>query len=427
MSRFHRRHPLLILLSVLALSCGLIAISARYRLAATEVPQAELLWKIPLDASAVSFSPDGYTLTVLGASQCQKRDARTGAVLSSWTAPKENETRLTPDGKSLLWLKMEKNLPPRKIAVPNIEFRGTQRVQRSGTHTVDMRRVQFSLSSYDAATGNLDWKRMLPTGDSEGENVSYGFRHITNDQIYLKYADEGYFIKSKKKIALRLTRQNGDLGIFYYGDEGACWAFSFSQGPILFRDNGDLLFQKKTSYETSSDLKLEDGSTTRTFKVRSGTPVKQDWFPLVFNSQEQLLAGALNEPQDMYPNPRQSVQLTIWDVEGRLRWNAEQPYFQASVLAFSPDSCYLALGGADWTSSNFAPDGRLLVYDVSTGKIMRELVDRPNQNFLQRQWSDYNYIPNRGFAGHPLSIAWSPDSRTLATAYPHALKIWKIR
>src|SRR5262249_1916667 len=90
--------------------------------------------------------------------------------------------------------------------------------------------------------------------------------------------------------------------------------------------------------------------------------------------------------------------IRLFDVTARKeRHLLERPGF-VHDFAFSPDGTILAAGGMD---------GRIALWDVATGKLLREL---------------------RGPGQHVRAVAWSPDGKTLANSeYQEKAEVESIR
>ncbi len=106
--------------------------------------------------------------------------------------------------------------------------------------------------------------------------------------------------------------------------------------------------------------------------------------------------------------------VVLYDLQSRsqVRMLPGPPRSQWSVgLAFSPDGRHLAVGYGQWSSGDPTKTAPLVIYEVETGKIVRQI---------------------EGFLDGVYSVAWSPDGKWIATGsgvYQHRpmlgeVKVW---
>jgi WD40 repeat protein len=143
---------------------------------------------------------------------------------------------------------------------------------------------------------------------------------------------------------------------------------------------------------------------------------------------------------------------TIWcyDLPNRqLKWKYPPGKDLPDMLRFSPDGTMLAAGGSN-DDYRINGVGFLKVIDVKSGELIhsfteqilwQQIRDRTRIAFLQlldnnahakKRFPDIlhaiNFPPAPGNSGRIYSIAWSPDSKTLAAAYEDgSVKLWRVK
>ncbi|RYG75492.1 hypothetical protein EON80_00510 [bacterium] len=421
-------------IAIPALCCGLVVGIVLSRPGGQHYPTAKMVLRVRGLVTSLTFSADGKRIFALRNNLCQQFDPKSGRVISTWpftTGPfgSRDVAQFTPDGSSLILVKAEKSLPDRNVAMPFLDSVGKPLGKGFRKHLVKVSTIQSSMSSFDTDTGKLRWKRMVPIGDAGRNFDSPLLRYVSNQHIFVKCHELVFDKAESKRSLLRFDLSNkARFDSFKSSDFG----WNLSDGD-LFKDDGSWLAPKTVASQDSVELQLSDpnmarGPEAQRYEVRPGTSAEDVWHPLVLDGQEKLLAGVLNAPPSPYSFSNESVRLYVWDAQSQIKWTDDQHNFAVSALAFSPDNRFLALAGTDWTTSSKAPDGRLLVYDVSTGKVVKELLDRPQLSYLQRRWNDYQEIRTRDFTGPAQQLVWSPDSQRLAATYSsYGFRVWQIR
>src|SRR5262249_13965029 len=88
---------------------------------------------------------------------------------------------------------------------------------------------------------------------------------------------------------------------------------------------------------------------------------------------------------------------------GRELRRVTRPQERVQSLALSPDGRVLASGGSWRIRSGLDADGRLLLWDAATGRLLREL---------------------RGHRRRVESVAFAPDGKTLASGDYRSIRLW---
>ena len=142
---------------------------------------------------------------------------------------------------------------------------------------------------------------------------------------------------------------------------------------------------------------------------------------------------------------------TIWCYDlphQKLLWKHFQINHFPSELLFSPDGTMLAAGGYDNEYRNNG--GFLNVIDTKSGKVIHDFTEQTlwgqisdrtkkfaagilyDNALFQKKFNmsldEYYRKPPPGNSGLPTSLAWSPDSKTVAASYSDgSVKLWRVK
>ncbi|RYG75490.1 hypothetical protein EON80_00500 [bacterium] len=431
MLRSQSLRPVLGLFALSLGLCGLLFLTPILSGRVGKPKPSDLSWKNPVWAKQVAFTPDGSTVVTLDISgNCARWDAKTGRSLSSRRFL--DAQYLTPDGASVVGLDYGK--PGKKFSMPNwpdsLYPVSKGLVVTRGSNKQLVYAYPYTnrvLKSFDIQSGQLQWKQHIPERPEAFRLSSDEILAVSNDHVWLEVRFPYQGLRMQKNVHV-FSRREGRLiksvTLPYDVDPERVAA------PVFLR-NGDLLYNKN-SWSRDKDpsqvdyVELQSESGPRRFKLGESQPGLwlESWEPMAFNKDFELLAGT----RPLRENAYNSREIFLWGAQGQLRWKIQQADFIPRNMSFSPDSRYLAIGGIDQRTLAQSNDGRLIVYEVATGKVVKELTETTWVDYAKRPVMKYTKAPTPGFMGLPIHLAWSPDSRQLAVSYgPQGIRVWKIR
>jgi WD40 repeat protein len=171
------------------------------------------------------------------------------------------------------------------------------------------------------------------------------------------------------------------------------------------------------------------------------------WTPTVLSADNKYLAAVYKGPN--IGNEDDDGAIYLFDIkQRRYLWKHWTPKFNPISLAFSPDGKLLACGGQLFADdgidySKYASRGKLFILNVATGRLVFSFntetwQDRLRQANIKRTTSLRRLFAKRsrfsgmqlfvpGDSGPVKSLAFSPDSKTLAAGYTDgSIKLWRV-
>lgn len=341
-----------------------------------------------------------------GYDKCERFDSNAGKLLSAWK-PVGLGT-FTPDGRFLICID---------------GGRSTKTVKVGGNAVTYRQWVGRAVNCHDAVTGQLIWRFPLP--DETSILTSYGsaILAVTDSQILvlsqkISRGQEGK--QTVKRLALRTGKV---LETFTPLEEiGENWTHSWT-----LKVDGTIAFQLDDSLASQSKLDLSGRAYRRTFQLPADGQYERYFFPLRFNRTEQFLAGVRSSGRNSYAWNSDIGRLCLWNRKGKLLWTAKPDTFSANALQFSPDSRFVAMGGHNWHEGANPLDDSVYVYEVATGRLVKELTQSTWVNKTSIPINRLTRQPKAVHLGAVSSLAWSPDSRRLAVTYQRVVRVWKVK
>ncbi|RYG75491.1 hypothetical protein EON80_00505 [bacterium] len=431
MASLNSHRSLLGLFALSTLICGSFFAVARFAAKPQTVAQSDLVWKSGGSAQEVAFSSDGRTVIALS-DKCETFDATTGKLISSWRVP--GNGHLTPNGKFLIYLDSGTAAPPftvsdwrRKSGSLSVS-RGLDIVRNPNSDEVKLlTRKGRSLVAHDTRTGIVSWKKEIPAR-SELYRISGDDLCAVSDRHIWVQTTFGNNVPQLKNNLRVFSAQNGQLLRSFPAPQimRPGWGNSFvfdKTGAPLYKKQG---WSSAADPRTTDALELRGETPPRRFKLaRQQAGYDQDeWSPLSFDKRFRRLVGIRKTP---IMNSDTS-DILVWEAGGKLLFHQEQEHFKANAASFSPDARFLAVGGRDLKSLAKETDGRLLVYDIASGKIVKDLREATWTDMAKRPFTNYTKAPIPGFTGPVQHLSWSLNGRLLAAAYNNGgVRVWRVR
>jgi hypothetical protein len=411
------RRSVLGLFAVTFLGIGVIVLAARFGSGKASLSTTPVVWKIPTFAGQAAFSTDGRTITILGVN-CEQYDTTSGRRLSSWKAPVGG--RITPDGASLL--EVDRGWRSPMIQVKTIRQTRTFSKGVATTHThyaLKSRTLRKgrSIKSHDTKTGAIQWSWAFPDDSPIVFSYLERISAARNQHVFVTTHEQRLPSQHSVTKVITLARHDGKVLETTVAPKDL---LNYQKGTFVYQNNGDCLMQKGDSRTKGENLHLEENGQVHNFEAPVSLAPSSYFSPLIFDEKEQFLAGSSSVSQGV----NSSGTLCLWNAQGQLLWNIDIAKFTPRALAFAPDGKLLAAGGSDWDAAVGAFASRLLIYDVATGKQVRELTEKTWLNQSKQT------VPKAIPALRPsiLNLTWSPDSKLLGAAYGGSgFKLWKVR
>ncbi|RYG75489.1 hypothetical protein EON80_00495 [bacterium] len=408
MAGINSRRSLLGLFALSALCCGAILLASRLRLQTAATPPADLVWERPSSGQEVTFSKDGRIVSIADYNICKTFDSKTGRLLSSWT--NKGLGKLSPDGRYLLQIDTGRPMQTVKVGL------------RSSSRKLWIGRA---INCHDAATGRLIWRFPLPDETSTIEYYSPEILEATTTQVLVRSdkrlkLNEGLVQHTVRRLSLRdgklLESFTPPVGIGRYW--GTTWAL---------KNDGTPVFQTGGSVERKEPLNLSGKNYHQNFDLPADDRFTRHFFPLSFDRKEQFLAGVRSNGRNSYVESSDIGRLFLWSTKGKLLWTARPDNFSANALQFSPDNRFVAMGGTNWYGGANAIDSSVYVYEVASGRLVKELTQSTWVNKTSLPINLVTRPPRAVHSGSVSALAWSPDSRRLAVTYERVIRVWQVR
>ncbi len=378
---------------------GLSAAGTRSGMTAVWDPSGIRLWETnpnQTSVSALRFSPDG-TLLVTGDEfgRIQVFSAESGRNLAGWTAHRRQVTAIsfTDDGETLASAGQEGGVSIRDIASG----------RELGYIVGDENGVSHLLFSQDDAT--------LIVGGATGMVREFPLDQLATPNLYLGHRD----------LVFETALAPDSRTLVSGSRDGTIRIWDLRTGVELkrIRSHADAVLSVDVSQDGQWIASRGDDSVVRVRKFDTGELIWQQAVNhrvrhLCFHPNGKYLVAGAQPPTGDSQNTEPIV--AIWDIQQKrevIRFEGHRG--EVLRMAYSPGARLLATSSAHAGSST---DGRVLVWDVTTGKIINSLRPSPDAVSHSVAWSSDG---NRIYTGHGDGRVcfWTKDGEQERTVYAH--------